>query len=122
MKRFIPLFIASLLALTITASGRDPVIKLNASNNKYEIRIDGRAFVNAGDIHLFEGMHKVEVYKIKKVFLGKRKVLVSQADFDFTNSDLVILVDDAGQVNVNDLGKYAAGKENGSNKVQKKKA
>jgi hypothetical protein len=124
MKKILGLFLGSMMAFSFSVAGRDPVIKVNTSNSNYDVRIDGRAYSNAGNIYLYEGNHEVEVYKVKKSLFGKRKVLVSRSSFDLSSNDIMIYVDDAGQVRLDNAGNSAtpAKKTNAKETVQNSKS
>ncbi len=96
MKKIYALIMGSFIAFAAIAADRQPVVTINANDN-YDIRIDGRFYTNSGNIALSQGHHEVEVYKVKKTFLGKRRILVSKNSFNLRNNDVQIYVDQNGE-------------------------
>ena len=91
--------------LTISASAQNVILRLD---NNYDVSIDGRNYEgNATIPNLGYGTHTVNVYEVKRGFLGigKRRTLVSSSDFELRNNDVMINVDQSGRLRINQVGK-----------------
>ena len=104
MKKIYLLLAIGLLGATISASAQNVILRLD---NNYDVSIDGRNYEsNATLPDLGYGQHTVNVYEVKKGFLGigKKRNLVSSSGFDLRNNDVMIDVDQYGQLRINQLG------------------
>lgn len=98
--------LSSLFALTLSATGRQPMVTVNSSND-YEIKIDRTTYNGNNTIpNLNQGTHSVQVYQVKKGLLGKRRTLVSSSSFELRNNDVNISVDNGGQLRINESGDF----------------
>jgi hypothetical protein len=102
MKKIYLLLAVALL--TISASAQNVILRLD---NNYDVSIDGRNYESNATIpNLGYGQHTVNVYEVKKGFLGigKKKNLVSTSNFEVRNNDVTIDVDQYGQLRINEVG------------------
>lgn len=102
MKKIYLLLAVALL--TISASAQNVILRLD---NNYDVSIDGRNYEgNATIPNLGDGHHTVNVYEVKKGFLGigKKRNLVSTSNFELRNNDVTIDVDQNGQLRINEVG------------------
>ena len=106
MKKIFTLAIGSLFALSVMAADHQPSVTVKSSK-KYEIVIDGKSYKGNSYIDLsglFPGYHSIKVYKTgKRSFFGKRSKLISSSNFAVKRNDVVITVDQFGQVDVNEI-------------------
>ena len=106
MKKISVFILSSLFALTLSAAGRQPMVKINTSNN-YEVRIDGNTYYGNNTIpNLNQGTHAIQVYQVRKGLFGKTRTLVSSSSFQLNNNDVDIFVDSNGQLRINESGNY----------------
>ncbi|MEP6699795.1 MAG: hypothetical protein ABJA85_00700, partial [Bacteroidota bacterium] len=106
MKKLSVFILSSLFALTLSATGRQPQVTINTSNN-YEVRIDGNNYYGNNTIpNLNQGTHAVQVYQVRKGLFGKNRTLVSTSSFQLYNNDVNIFVDSNGQLRINESGNY----------------
>ena len=104
MKKISVLILSSLFALTLFASGRQPLVTVNTSND-YEVMINGTYYRGNNTIpDLSQGTHSVQVYQTKRGLLGKRRTLVTTSSFQLNNNDVSIFVDSNGQLRINESG------------------
>ena len=106
MKKIYLLLTIGLFVATISASAQNVVLRLD---DKYDVSIDGRNYANNSTIStLGQGQHTINVYEVKKGFLGigKKKELVSTSNFELRNNDVTIDVDQYGQLRINESGNY----------------
>ena len=104
MKKISVLILSSLFALTLFASGRQPLVTINTSND-YEVMINGTYYRGNNTIpNLSQGTHSVQVYQTKRGLLGKRRTLVTTSSFQLNNNDVSIFVDSNGQLRINESG------------------
>ena len=104
MKKISVLILSSLFALTLFASGRQPLVTVNTSND-YEVMIDGTYYRGNNTIpNLSQGTHSVQVYQTKRGLLGKRRTLISTSSFQVRDNDVNIFVDANGQLRINENG------------------
>ena len=104
MKKISVLILSSLFALTLFASGRQPLVTVNTSND-YEVMINGTYYRGNNTIpNLSQGTHSVQVYQTKRGLLGKRRTLVTTSSFQLNNNDVSIFVDSNGQLRINESG------------------
>lgn len=92
--------------LTISASAQNVILRLD---NNYDVSIDGRNYEGNSTIpNLGPGTHTVNVYEVKKGFLGigKKRTLVSTSNFELRNNDVTIDVDQNGQLRISESGNY----------------
>jgi hypothetical protein len=104
MKKIYLLLAVALL--TFSASAQNVILRLD---NSYDVSIDGRNYEgNATIPNLGYGQHTINVYEVKKGFLGigKKRNLVSTSNFELRNNDVTIDVDQNGQLRINELGNY----------------
>jgi hypothetical protein len=106
MKKIGALIAGSLIFFAAIAADRQPVVTISANNN-YDLRIDGRFYSNSGDIALSRGYHEVEVYRVRKAFLGKRRILVSKNSFNLGDNDIQIYVDQNGDSRIRESRNYS---------------
>lgn len=106
MKKLSVFILSSLFALTLSATGRQPQVTINTSNN-YEVRIDGNTYNGNNTIpNLNQGTHAVQVYQVRKGLFGKNRTLVSSSSFQLYNNDVNIFVDSNGQLRISESGNY----------------
>lgn len=106
MKKIYLLLTIGLFVATISASAQNVILRLD---DKYDVSIDGRNYANNSTISTLDyGQHTVNVYEVKKGFLGigKKKELVSTSNFELRNNDVTIDVDQYGQLRINESGNY----------------
>jgi hypothetical protein len=101
MKKIFTLAVAALMTTLAMAADRPSVI-LNSSRN-FEVVIDGRSFVTNGRTvtldHLRTGRHSIRVYELKRGFRGNiQKRLVSRSHFNLRNRDVLIRINQFGEV------------------------
>ncbi len=107
MKKISIFILSSLFALTLSATDSQPMVRINTSNNNYEVSIDGANYYGNSTIpNLNQGTHAVQVYEVRKGLFGKRRTLVSSSNFQLYNNDVNIFVDANGQVRINESGNY----------------
>ena len=102
MKKIYLLLAVALL--TISASAQNVILRLD---NNYDVSIDGRNYEgNATIPNLGYGQHTVNVYEVKKGFLGivKKRNLVTTSNFELRNNDVTLDVDQNGQLRINEVG------------------
>src|SRR5262245_27118956 len=102
MKKIYLLIAVALL--TFSASAQNVIVR---ADNNYDVSIDGRNYEgNATVPNLGYGQHAVNVYEVKKGFLGigKKRTLISSSGFELRNNDVMIDVDQYGQLRINELG------------------
>ncbi len=102
MKRIFTLAVAVLMTTLLLAADRGPTVILNSSKN-FEIVIDGRSFVANGRTitldRLNSGRHTIRVFELRRGFRGNvQKRLVSQSSFRLRNQDLLIRVNNKGEI------------------------
>lgn len=115
MKKVSLLILSSLFAFALSATGRQPLVTINTSND-YEVKIDGRTYYGNNTIpNLSQGTHAVEVYHVKKQLLGKRRTLVSSSSFQVRDNDISIFVDNNGQLRINNQGNNMERRDRGRN-------
>ena len=98
-----------LFTFVLFAAGRQPSVTITTSNN-YEIWIDGKNYipknsgntVNVPDMQL--GSHTVEVYQVTNKIFRKDHTLVTRSTFNLNDRDLIINVDNNGQLNIRESG------------------
>jgi hypothetical protein len=104
MKK-IYLFIVSTLFLgIISASAQRVILRVN---NNYEVNIDGRYYeYNETVPALNYGTHTVKLYEVRPGFvgIGKKRTLVSSANFELRNNDVIIETDSYGQLRIYEEG------------------
>ena len=102
MKRIFTLAVAVLMTTLLLAADRRPTVILNSSRN-FEIVIDGRSIVTNGRTitldRLNSGRHTIRVFELRRNFRGRiQKRLVSQSTFRLRNQDLLIRVNNRGEI------------------------
>ena len=106
MKKIYLLLTIGLFAATMSATAQKVILRVD---NNYDVSIDGRNYEgNATIPGLAAGGHTVNVYEVKKGFLGigKKRTLVSTSNFDLRNNDVTIDVDQYGQARITEQGNY----------------
>lgn len=106
MKKIYLLLTIGLFVATMSASAQNVILRVD---NNYDVSIDGRNYEgNATIPGLGYGGHTVNVYEVKKGFLGigKKRNLVSTSNFDLRNNDVMIDVDQYGQARITQQGNY----------------
>lgn len=106
MKKIYLLLTMGLFVATISATAQNVILRLD---NNYDVSIDGRNYEgNATIPNLGYGQHTINVYEVKKGFLGigKKRNLVSTSNFELRNDDVMVDVDQNGQLRINELGNY----------------
>ena len=101
MKKIFTLAVAALMTTIAMAADRPSVI-LNSSRN-FEVVIDGRSFITNGRTvtldHLRQGRHSIRVYELKRGYRGNvQKRLVSRSQFNLRNRDVLIRINQFGEV------------------------
>jgi len=114
MKKIFTLMFGTLAAVAAFAAAPRPQVIINSTGN-YEVRIDGRAYVDFNDgsygqfrnynnsktIALNPGIHTVEIYRPGSGGLfGKRRKLVSSQQFNMQYSDIMINVSQNGYAQI----------------------
>jgi hypothetical protein len=102
MKKIFTLAMGVLMTTMLFAADHNPTVILNSSRN-FEIVIDGRSFVTNGRTisldRLRSGRHSIRVFEIRRSgFRGVQKRLVSQSSFRLRNRDLMIRVNQYGEI------------------------
>ena len=111
MKKFTTLLIAAMVVLVASASAQQARVILR-SNTNYEVQVDGRTYDNTGTSTITDlpyGRHSVAVYQVvsKGIFgIGKKRNQLSFEQFDLRNNDVIIDVNQNGQVRVSENGNY----------------
>lgn len=106
MKKIYLLLAVGILAATISASAQNVILRMD---NNYDVSIDGRIYETNGTLpNIGYGRHTVNVYEVKRGFLGigKKRTVVSSSAFDLRNNDVTIDVDQYGQLRINEVGNY----------------
>lgn len=104
MKKISFLITGCLLVLISSASARQPQVILNTGYN-YEIKVDGN-FYAGGSVplpYLNQGLHNVEVYEVNRTGIlvnVRKRVLIYSSSFVLRNNDVMIEVNNNGQVRV----------------------
>ena len=104
MKKFSIFIVSALLAATISAKAQSVTLRISAN---YDVSIDGRYYENNEAVPaLSYGTHTVKVYEVRPGFLGigKKRSLVSSSNFELRNNDVVIEVNQNGQLRINESG------------------
>ena len=100
MKKIYLLLAVGILAATISASAQNVILRMD---NNYDVSIDGRIYETNGTLpNIGYGRHTVNVYEVKRGFLGigKKRTVVSSSAFDLRNNDVTIDVDQYGQLRI----------------------
>ena len=104
MKKIYTFITAAFLAATVSVSAQR--VSLRVDNN-YEVKIDGRNYGNNAVIPgLSDGNHEVQLYRLDRALLGKRRTLVSTDRFEMRNNDVNIDVDQYGKLRINNSGDF----------------
>jgi hypothetical protein len=98
MKKYVLFAVAALLAFTLNAAERLSQVTLRADKN-YDVVIDGQTYRGNANIPLSQGYHQVQVYT-RGGFIIKRRSLVSSSSFNLRNNDVMIDVDQNGQMRI----------------------
>ncbi|MEO5947340.1 MAG: hypothetical protein ABIP79_11035 [Chitinophagaceae bacterium] len=104
MKKIYTFITAAFLAASVSVSAQK--VSLRVDNN-YEVKIDGRNYGNNAVIpSLSDGSHEVQLYKVEKAFLIKKRTLVTTDRFEMRNNDVNIDVDQYGKLRINGSGDF----------------
>jgi hypothetical protein len=99
MKKYLLFAFAAMLAFSLSAAARLPQVTLRVSKN-YEVTIDGQTYKGSNTLPgLSQGYHQVQVYSTKG-FILKQRTLVSSSSFNLRNNDVLIDVDENGQLHI----------------------
>ena len=107
MKKIYTMITVALLAVTISASAQQVILRFNEN---YEVNIDGRKYTSNETVPVLNyGKHSVELYRVQPGFLGigKKRTLLSSSNFELRNNDVIIEVDQNERLRINDLGNSA---------------
>lgn len=100
MKKYILFALGAVLAFSLSAAARLPQVSVRVSKN-YELTIDGQTYKGSNTIPgLSQGYHQVQVYSTKGGFILKKRTLVSSSSFNLRNNDVMIDVDENGQLHI----------------------
>lgn len=104
MKKFSIFIVSALLAATISAKAQSVTLRISAN---YDVSIDDRYYENNEAVPaLSSGTHSVKVYEVRPGFLGigKKRTFVSSSNFELRNNDILIEVNQNGQLRINESG------------------
>jgi len=98
-----------LFSLVLFAAGRTPSVTITTSNN-HEVWVDGKNYftqtsgntVTIPDMQV--GNHTIEVYQVTNKIFRKDRTLVTRSGFNLNDRDLIINVDNNGQLNIRESG------------------
>lgn len=98
-----------LFSLVLFAAGRAPSVTITTSNN-HEVWVDGKNYftqtsgntVTIPDMQV--GNHTIEVYQVTNKIFRKDRTLVTRSSFNLNDRDLIINVDNNGQLNIRESG------------------
>lgn len=103
MKKIITLVSFLLLAISLMAADRRPVVTVNSMTN-YKIVIDGRPyFSNNNSIrisHLQSGRHSIQVFEMRRGYFERRERLVASTSFGLRKHDIKIMIDRFGNISI----------------------
>ena len=102
MKKIFTLAMGVLMTTLLFAADHRPAVILNSSRN-FEVVIDGRSFMTQGRTitldRLDNGRHTIRVYELRRSFRGRtQRQLVSQSSFRLRNQDLLIRINQNGEI------------------------
>jgi hypothetical protein len=107
MKKFTLFLLSGLFAFAAFAAAPQPQVTLRIYKN-YEVTIDGQRYTgNSTASYLSQGYHQVQVFSTKG-FLIKKRTLVSSSSFNMRNSDVLIDVDQNGQLHIYQNNSYGS--------------
>lgn len=98
-----------LFTFVLFAAGREPSVTITTSNN-HEVWIDGKNYFtqNSGNTvtvpNMQLGSHTIEVYQVTNKIFRKDRTLVTRSTFNLNDRDLIINVDNNGQLNIRESG------------------
>jgi len=98
-----------LFTFVLFAAGREPSVTITTSNN-HEVWIDGKNYFtqNSGNTvnipNMQTGNHTIEVYQVTNKIFRKDRTLVTRSTFNLNDRDLLINVDNNGQLNIRESG------------------
>ncbi len=98
MKKYVLFAVAALMAFTLKAAAPIGQVTLRADKN-YDVVIDGQSYRGNTTIPMSQGYHQVQVYT-RGGFIIKKRSLVSSSSFNLRNNDVLIDVDNNGQVHI----------------------
>ena len=103
MKKIFTLFAGLLMAVSLFAADRRPVVKVNSSKN-YKIVIDGRTYFG-DDLTLsldrgYGGRHSIKVFEMRRGYFGQREKLVASSSFQVDRKDVLINIDWFGNISI----------------------
>jgi len=99
MKKFTLFVLSGLFAFAAFAAAPQPQVTIRMAKN-YEVTIDGRRYISNNTVsNLSQGYHQVQVYSAKGL-LVKKRTLVSSSSFNMRSSDVLIDVDQNGQLHI----------------------
>src|SRR5687767_11122203 len=98
-----------LFTFVLFAAGREPSVTITTSNN-HEVWVDGKNYftqtsgntVTIPDMQI--GNHTIEVYQVTNKIFRKDRTLVTRSSFNLNDRDLIINVDNNGQLNIRESG------------------
>ncbi len=102
MKKLITLIPLTLFVISTFAGKKDPSLTIRSAGN-YIIIVDGKRFNYHKEIfieNLKKGEHYIDVFEMRKRFLGKRYKLVSSKQFIVDKKDIDITVNSTGYIQV----------------------
>src|SRR5688572_6999707 len=98
-----------LFTLVLFAAGRAPSVTITTSNN-HEVWVDGKNYFTqtSGNTvtipNMQTGSHTIEVYQVTNKIFRKDRTLVTRSSFNLNDRDLIINVDNNGQLNIRESG------------------
>ena len=104
MKKIYTMLTVALLAVTVSASAQQVILRFN---DNYEVKIDDRKYSSTETVPVLSyGRHSVELYRVQGGFLGigKKRTLLSSSNFELRNNDVIIEVDQNERLRINEVG------------------
>jgi hypothetical protein len=99
MKKYLLFALGAVLAFSLSASARLPQVTVRVAKN-YEVVIDGQTYKGNNAIPgMYQGYHQVQVYSTRG-FILKQRTLISSSSFNLRNNDVMIDVDQNGQLHI----------------------
>lgn len=106
MKKLYTLAVLMMFAVAAFAADGRPMVTVR-SNDHYKIVIDGRAFYGHNNVFdlpdVRQGRHTVKVFEMRRGLFGFREVLVDATTFYVNYNDIVIGVNNWGNINIQEI-------------------